>query len=96
VGEFVLSCNRVIPLLKLARFYAIFLQKSYDFTGGEGWNRTRPAFHKPLEVNHLNHHQHLENKGDFILSQANSSQLFLTPFYSPPNGFAGTSVGTLW
>jgi hypothetical protein len=24
--------------------------------GGEGRNRTQPAFHKPLEINHLNHH----------------------------------------
>src|SRR5476649_569678 len=32
-------------------------------TGGEGRNRTRPAFHKSLEINGLNHHRWLENKG---------------------------------
>jgi hypothetical protein len=62
--------------------------------GGEGRNRTRPAFHKPLEINYLNHHRYLDNKGVCDLSQANSSLLFLTPFYSPPTRFAGTAAGT--
>jgi hypothetical protein len=63
-------------------------------TGGEGRNRTRPAFHKPLEINCLNHHCCLDTKGVCDLSQVNSSRLFLTPFYSPPMRFAGTSAGT--
>jgi hypothetical protein len=31
--------------------------------GGEGRNRTHIAFHKPLEINGLNHHRCPENKG---------------------------------
>jgi hypothetical protein len=64
--------------------------------GGEGRNRAHPAFHKPLEINCLNHHRHLDTKGVCDLSQVNSSRLFLTPFYSPPMSFAGTSAGTFY
>ena len=62
--------------------------------GGEGRNRTRPAFHKPLEINGLNHHRCLDIKGVCDLSQVNSNRLFLTPFYSLPMRFAGISAGT--
>jgi hypothetical protein len=64
--------------------------------GGGGRNRTRPAFHKPLEINCLNHHRCLDNKGVCDLSQVNSGRLFLTSFYSPPMRFAGTSAGTFY
>jgi hypothetical protein len=37
--------------------------------GGEGRNRTRPAFHKPLEINYLNHHRCLDTKGFPALCQ---------------------------
>ena len=63
---------------------------------GEGRNRTRLAFHKPLEINCLNHHCYLDSKGVCDLNQVNSSRLFLTPFYSPPMRFAGTSAGTFF
>ena len=49
---------------------------------------------KPLEINGLNHHRCLENKGVCDLSQANSGRLYLTPFYSLPMRFAGASAGT--
>jgi hypothetical protein len=50
--------------------------------------------HKPLEINCINHHRCLGSKGVCDLSQVNSSRPFLTPFYSPPIRFAGTSAGT--
>ena len=61
-----------------------------------GWGRNWPSltFHKPLEINCLNHHRCLDTKGVCDLSQVNSSRLFLTPFYSLPMRFAGTSAGT--
>jgi hypothetical protein len=52
--------------------------------------------HKLLEINYLKHHRCLDIKGVFDLSQVNFCRLFLTPFYSLPMGFAGTSAGTFW
>jgi len=37
--------------------------------GGEGRNRTRPACHKPLKINRLNHHRCIDNKGDSAFCQ---------------------------
>jgi hypothetical protein len=82
--------------LKLGLFPAIFLANPLKKAGGEGRNRTRPAFHKPLEINCLNHHRCVDNKGVCDLSQVNSGRLFLTSFYSPPMRFAGTSAGTFY
>jgi hypothetical protein len=55
--------------------------------GGGGRNRTRPAFHKPLEINGLNHHRCLDTKGVCDLIQVNSSRLLLAPFYSPASSY---------
>jgi len=41
--------------LKLGIFSAIFLTNPHKKAGGEGRNRTRVAFHKPLEIKRLGH-----------------------------------------
>ena len=88
------SCPATETFTETRHFFAIFLTNPNKRAGGEGRNRTRPAFHKPLEINCLNHHRCLDTKGVCDLSQVNSSRLFLTPFYSSPMRFAGTSAGT--
>jgi hypothetical protein len=37
--------------------------------GGDSRNRTRLAFHKPLEINYLNHHRCPDTKGFPALCQ---------------------------
>jgi hypothetical protein len=87
VGEFVLSCSGVISLLKLSLklglFFAIFLTNPNKRAGGEGRNRTRLAFHKPLEINYLNHHRYLDAKGFLALCQGELQLTFLNSILLP-------------
>jgi hypothetical protein len=60
IHSFIHSCAPKLPQ------HLLFQPLTY---GGEGRNRTRPAFHKPLEINGLNHHRCLDNKWDSAFCQ---------------------------